>query len=194
MKKNNIILLFATFIYLAIFSYRYIVAKNYEFMWYILIMLIILTVVVSTLKKTKFPSWILWGMSLWGFMHLAGGNIWIAGDVLYAYVFLPIITSGELIFLRFDQFVHAYLYFLVVFIIYHLVKPHLKTKFNKAIVFIVIALASMGAASINEIIEFLMVVSLEKQGVGGYYNTAMDIIANAIGAVIGAAILYLREN
>jgi hypothetical protein len=48
--------------------------------------------------------------------------------------------------------------------------------------------AAMGFGALNELIEFLAVLSVPETGVGGYYNTGLDIVANALGAICAAFI------
>ena len=47
----------------------------------------------------------------------------------------------------------------------------------------------MGA--VNEMIEFIVVLLVPDNGVGGYYNTLLDIVFNFIGAIIAIAGFYL---
>ena len=43
----------------------------------------------------------------------------------------------------------------------------------------------------DEIIEFIAVLSVPDTNVGGYYNTALDLCFNALGAVIAVALVAL---
>lgn len=47
----------------------------------------------------------------------------------------------------------------------------------------------MGFGALNEIIEFMTVLVVPDNGVGGYYNTAIDLCANALGALVAALII-----
>jgi putative membrane protein len=42
----------------------------------------------------------------------------------------------------------------------------------------------MGLGALNEMIEFSAVLMVPGTNVGGYYNTALDLVSNSIGAVI----------
>jgi hypothetical protein len=44
------------------------------------------------------------------------------------------------------------------------------------------AIAGMGLGALNEIVEFIAVLTLPETGVGGYVNTSLDLTANTIGA------------
>jgi putative membrane protein len=55
----------------------------------------------------------------------------------------------------------------------------------------------MGLGALNEIVEFAAVVASPSTGVGGYYNTALDLVFNGLGAtlaVIGAALIGKIRN
>jgi uncharacterized membrane protein YjdF len=56
----------------------------------------------------------------------------------------------------------------------------------------VLAASSLGA--VNEIIEFLAVILLGSEGVGGYTNTAIDLVANLLGAIVGTVYMYRRQD
>ena len=48
------------------------------------------------------------------------------------------------------------------------------------------AVGSLGLSAVNEIVEFLAFVSIQDTGVGDMYNTGLDLIFNAAGALVGA--------
>ncbi len=45
------------------------------------------------------------------------------------------------------------------------------------------ALGAMGLGAVNEMVEFTAVLIVPDTNVGGYSNTALDLVFNAIGAV-----------
>ena len=49
----------------------------------------------------------------------------------------------------------------------------------------------MGVGALNEIIEFIAVLSVPDNNVGGYYNTVLDIVFNTIGALFAVVGFYL---
>jgi hypothetical protein len=51
----------------------------------------------------------------------------------------------------------------------------------------------MGLGAVNEIIEFVAVLSVPDTNVGGYLNTALDLIFNALGAIV-AMLLVARSG
>ena len=43
-------------------------------------------------------------------------------------------------------------------------------------------------------IEFVAVLGIADTNVGGYYNTALDLVFNALGAIIAASVLAWRDR
>ena len=75
---------------------------------------------------------------------------------------------------------------------YNLLNPHLdkKIKHNKILLSLIIILIASGIGAFNEIIEFFAVVFFNAaKGVGGYFNNALDLVFNLIGAIIASFII-----
>lgn len=51
------------------------------------------------------------------------------------------------------------------------------------------ALAGMGLGALNEVIEFIITLLVPENNVGGYVNTALDLVYNMVGAVIAALVI-----
>jgi len=190
--KNWILIIF-NLAYIIPFSLYYIYIKNFEFLWYVLILVILFVILIFSQKKLEFSQWVLWGFSIWGLLHMMGGGLRIDGDVLYALELIPIWVTENFYVLKYDQFVHGYIYFIIVFALWHLAKRYIKKDSPKALMITGVALASMGIGALNEFAEFLPVLFLEYTGVGGYYNTAWDIVFNSLGAFIASLIIYFKR-
>ncbi|BBI65284.1 hypothetical protein HSBAA_65900 [Vreelandella sulfidaeris] len=52
-------------------------------------------------------------------------------------------------------------------------------------------MAAQGVGAVNEMIEFIVVLLVPDNGVGGYYNTLLDIVFNFIGATLAITGFYL---
>jgi uncharacterized membrane protein YjdF len=193
LKKGEWFLLLFNLAYIIPFTISYALQKNYEFLWYIVIFIVILIGIVSVARKFKISPYVLWGLSLWGLMHMAGGGVRVGDSVLYAVKIVHIFDVGDTYILKYDQFVHGYLYFVVVFFLYELLKKT-KKHFPKYMFYPVLALISLGIGALNEFAEFLPVVFLEQTGVGGYFNTLLDIVANTTGAVLASIILWIKNR
>ena len=192
MTKAQIFVLFLTIVYLIAFGAYYLMAKNYEFLFYLAI-LVALTAFVSALHlRFNFSTLVLIGASIWGFMHMAGGSFMVGGGRLYGYIILPIASesvAGTDIF-RFDQFAHFYCYIVVTVMLFYIMKPYLKENFNWFAVSVLLFFMGMGVGALNEFFEFIPVLILDNTGVGGYFNTLWDIVFNGIGTLV--AVIYLN--
>ena len=188
-KKSQIPILITNIIYLIIFLFYYIRKLNYEFIIYVAVILFFLGLIIATNKKVNYPDFTLWGMTLWGFMHMAGGSIRINSEILYKLILIPINTN----LFRYDQLVHIIGFCVATLIMYHIIKPHLKTD-KWVAVSIVIIMAGLGVGALNEIIEFIAVLLIPETNVGGYINTSLDLVADLIGAVIAMVIIRVKNK
>jgi putative membrane protein len=152
----------------------------------------------GTLSITRFPTWLLWLIALWGLLHILGGAVMTPDGVLFAYRIYPFLDhGGDFYILKYDQLVHAYLYGVMALVFIHLIRGTLGAGRPLAIVALIALMASMGVSAMNEIMEFLIAVTLERNGVGGYENAMLDLIFNfggALLATLGAALLALPSR
>lgn len=171
---------------------------NFEFVIYVAVIVVIIGSVLLTAHKTEFPAWQLWLLSLWGVMHVLGGAVVIDGGVLFGYHIYPLLDlGGDFYILKYDQVVHAYLYGLVAVMAFFQLRRMAAASSIVTLLFISV-LISEGISALNEIMEFLIAVSIEENGVGGYENAMLDLMFN-LGSALVAAGLYagvikLREK
>lgn len=192
-------ILWFTILYTLGFSAYYFTSGNLEFIGYVVVMVGVFALLYSTLHITKFPSYIVGGISLWGLLHMMGGSIKTADGVLYAWKIYPFIDmgtrfDGEFYILKYDQFVHGYLYAVVALLFLHLLRNYYGLKKNQFLVGVVAVMASLGVSAMNEIVEFTAVVIDPNNGVGGYYNTALDIVFNFTGAFLATIGFYILQQ
>jgi len=181
-----------TALYIVAFSAYFIDQFNIEFIAYVGMIIFIFTLLYTTLDKTRIPASILGGLSLWGLLHMVGGSIPTADGVLYNWKMYPFFDGGgELYILKFDQFVHLYLYAVVALLFLHLLRNYFANKHSQILIGFIAVMASMGVGALNEIIEFIAVLSLPDNNVGGYINTALDIVFNFAGAFFAVVGFYL---
>jgi putative membrane protein len=163
---------------------------NLEFIIYVGVIVVIFAGVLATLRATRFPVWMLWLLSIWGLLHVLGGAVETRDGVLFAYRIYPFFDAGgEFYILKYDQFVHFYLYAVVAFMAYHTLRVPFGVSGYAFLVALAAALISLGISGLNEIMEFFIAISLEEHGVGGYYNAMLDLVFNWSGAVL-AVLLY----
>lgn len=171
------------YILVAVLTLWSIVSGNYEFLIYAGATGVLLGVIHATDKQFHFHDCVLWGFDVWMLMHILGGLFVIGGGVLYSYVVIPIVGEPYSI-LKYDQIVHIYCYFIVALLMWSVVKKASCGKTPFATLAVITVLAASGIGGLNEIIEFLAVVSVPDTNVGGYENTALDIVANMLGALL----------
>ncbi len=176
------------------FSTLFFARENYEFILYIAVIVFFLFLILFTNKKIGFSLSVLWGLTIWGILHMSGGGMMIGDHVLYAQILLPISESYQI--LKYDQLIHAYGFGLSTLVVYELLKPLLKETHGKWVrLGIVIVMAGTGLGALNEVIEFFATVIMPETGVGGYVNTGLDLVFNLIGAtIVGVFILRKEKN
>ncbi len=158
---------------------------NLEFVIYVAVIVVIFLGVFATLRTTQFPVWMLWLLSVWGLMHVAGGAVQTVDGVLFAYKIYPFMDyGGDFYILKYDQVVHGYLYALVALMAYHTLRVPLGIKGKTFLVALAACMVSVGISGMNEIMEFLIAVTVERNGVGGYENAMLDLIFNFSGAFL----------
>lgn len=170
----------------------YFVSKgNGEFIWYVAVVIVLMILVVVTLPYSRFGKGIIWGLSIWGLLHMAGGTLQVGDGVLYALQLIPIYSSGsEMILLKYDQALHAFGFGLSAIIIFHFMKRWITNPHRFGVYFVAV-LAGIGMGVINEIIEFIVTLLFPNNGVGGYVNTSLDLIFNTLGATMAMIAVWL---
>jgi hypothetical protein len=79
-----------TFVYVIGFSAWFILQGNTEFVVYLVTMLILIALVGRSLRSAEYPTAMLWALSLWGLLHMAGGGVPVGGAVLYNLQVIPL--------------------------------------------------------------------------------------------------------
>ena len=188
---------------LALFTLTYMMAAvagavaagNREFIFYIIVMLVLISVVLLVHSRMTLTAGQLWALSAWGLLHMAGGlvpvpeSLQVNGPirVLYSLWLIPGV-------LKYDQVVHAYGFGVTTWICWHAMRTSLKSSDGRPPLptFGLMTLAAaggMGFGALNEVIEFIAVLTIPNTNVGGYENTGWDLVANLIGCVTAALII-----
>jgi len=183
-----------TLAYVAGFSAWFLLRGNFEFVIYVATMLGLIALVGYNLRLADMPLAMLWALTFWGLAHMAGGSVPVDGSVLYNWQIIPMTGTGEMRLLKYDQVVHAYGFGVTAWVLWHLLVRHYPTSRHTWTAYVFPALAAMGLGSVNEIIEFTAVLLVPDTNVGGYYNTALDLVFNASGAVIAMVLVGLTER
>jgi len=175
---------------------------NTEFIFYIVVMIILVGVMSIVHRKAGLTTPLLWAFSLWGLLHMAGGLCPLPagwpynGDhaVLYSLWLIP-----ER--LKYDQIVHAYGFGITTWLCWHIVRNSLRSASSGGGpvrptfgILTLCAAAGMGFGAFNEVIEFIAVLTIPNTNVGGYENTGWDLVANLIGTIVAAVIIRLSTK
>lgn len=170
---------------------------NLEFVIYVLVIVLIIGGVLLVAERFAFPHWQLWLLSIWGLMHVLGGAVQTTDGVLFAYRMYPFLDlGGDFYILKYDQVVHGYLYGVVAMMAYHVLKYTQIASGHAKTIFLAAVLISVGISALNEIMEFLIAVTVERNGVGGYENAMLDLIFNLTGALIATSLytIFSRQS
>ena len=192
-RKGQLPILIFNLCLLVFFSTYFLTRANYEFVLYVGVITFFLVVFIVANNKVFFPNFVLWGLSLWALLHLLGASVHISGDVLYNVMIIRL--SGNYPVFRYDQFVHTVGFGVATLTIFYVLKPLLKTETRKWwSLSIVVVSAGLGIGAFNEIVEFAATVLVPETNVGGYVNTALDLVFNLVGAVIAMFIVRIKEK
>lgn len=192
MKKSLKLPALAVYLFLVASVLYFVLSGNYEFIGYTVLVGVLFYVILLADRYYDFPVYSIWLFGIWIASHILGGAAYIRGVRLYDIILIPIFNGGgEFVILKYDQLIHAYCYVVFAILVYFILKKHFKKDQGKALVVFTI-LASVGIGLLNEVIEFGMVVFANAgEAVGGDYNTALDLVFNLVGAVIGA--IWVRK-
>ncbi|MDZ4401818.1 DUF2238 domain-containing protein [Prosthecobacter sp.] len=165
---------------------------NREFIFYIVVMLVLVAVMSLVHRRVKLTTGLLWAFSAWGLAHMAGGLCPLPagwpynGDhaVLYSWWIIP-----ER--LKYDQIVHAYGFGITTWLCWHILRNALRQPDGGPVhptfgMLTLCAAAGMGFGALNEVIEFIAVLTIPNTNVGGYENTGWDLVANLVGTILAA--------
>ena len=192
-KKEDLPIVLTAIISIIAFTIGFLIQGNYEFIGYIVIMLLFFTLVLVSHKKVQFSKSVLWMLVIWAILHMAGGGIKIGGEVLYAKMLIPIIGEPYNL-IKYDQPVHAFGFFVATLTMWEVLRRHLK---NPQITFgigLTIVMVGAGLGALNEIVEFASTIIVPGNGVGGYVNNAIDNVMNFIGAIAALILIKVKEK
>jgi hypothetical protein len=176
-----------------------------EFVLYLVVMLVLVVAVAWLHARVRLHPAALWGLSLWGLAHMAGGLVEVpaswptagASRVLYNLWLVP-----ER--LKYDHAVHAYGFGLTTCVCWQALRavmagygvpalrpPALRPTWG---LLALCAAAGMGFGAANEVVEFLATRLLPETNVGGYENTGWDLVANLTGCLLAAVLMRVMAR
>jgi len=176
-----------TALYVAVATPAAWMSGNGEFIFYILVMLLLGGLIAAVHVRVKFATALLACLSAWGLMHMAGGlapvpERWpIDGEqrVLYSWWLI----DGRL---KYDQIVHAFGFGVTTWACWQALSHSHRSIRPTAGVLLLCAVGGMGFGALNEVVEFVATLTMPETNVGGYENTGWDLVFNAAGATLAA--------
>jgi hypothetical protein len=173
---------------------------NGEFIFYIVFMSLVIAGVVAVHRRVGLSIGLLWCLSFWGFMHMAGGlmpipETWPRGGETAVLYNLWLIPER----FKFDQMVHVYGFGIATWLCWQALSARVLGEDGGALrptfgVLILCAAGGMGFGALNEVVEFVATLTLPETNVGGYRNTGWDLVANLVGCAVAAMIIYLGRE
>lgn len=176
---------------------------NREFVFYIVVMALLLGAVVALHRRVRFTTPLLWALSLWGALHMAGGLVpvpesWpIDGPirVLYSLWLIP----GRL---KYDQVVHAMGFAITTWACWQALSASLaeatgqpRGAIRPRVGWLALcAAAGQGFGAMNEVVEFAATKLVPETNVGGYDNTGWDLVANMTGSLVAACLIHVAAR
>jgi hypothetical protein len=186
-----------TLLYIGLAAAAAFFVGNGEFLFYIVVMLLLMLVVWLVHRSVTLTRSILWALSAWGLLHMAGGLVpvpesWpIDGSIRVLYS-LWLIPDR----LKYDQVVHAYGFGVATWVCWQGIRASIRSRGGEAVptagLMVLAATSGMGLGALNELIEFAATLLMAETNVGGYINTGWDLVANSVGATAAAIVIWIR--
>jgi hypothetical protein len=187
-----------TALYLAAATVGALALGNREFVFYIVVMVLLVCAIWLVQREIRLSTATLWALSVWGLAHMAGGLVavpesWpISGDIRVLYS-LWLIPQR----LKYDQIVHAYGFGVTTWVCWQGLRAAIRHRGGDATptvgLMVLAATAGMGFGALNEVVEFAATLLVPETNVGGYLNTGWDLVANATGSTLAALAIWLRH-
>ncbi|MCL4693469.1 MAG: DUF2238 domain-containing protein [Candidatus Hydrogenedentes bacterium] len=188
-----------TIAYLAIATVTAFARGNQEFIFYIVVVVLLVGAVLIVHRRVQLSQGVLWALSVWGLAHMMGGLVrvpegWpINGDIRVLYS-LWIIPN----YLKYDHVVHAYGFGTTTWVCWQGLKSILRTYTTDPQptfgLMVLSATAGLGFGALNEVVEFAAVLLVPETNVGGYINTGWDLVANSVGAATAALLILVFDR
>lgn len=170
----------------------FLVGGNPEFLLYAVTLAGLIALLQASDRRFDYPVSARWLFLVWLLMHMGGGWISIGGKRLYDAILVDLVAEPYHI-LRYDQLVHSLCYFVLTPFVLRVMDHVAGGNTARGWRCVMGGLAAMGVGAINEVIEFGAVAGFGSEGVGDYYNNALDHVFNLVG-VVAAVIVYGRRR
>jgi hypothetical protein len=183
-----------TLAYLAAAAAGALATGNGEFLYYIGVMVVLMGAVGVLHLRVRLSPGALWGLSLWGLLHMVGGLVPLPAGwaydgphaVFYSWWLVPDV-------LKYDMAVHAYGFGLTTWVCWQGYGAAVRGAGGAPRptfgALVLCAAAGMGFGALNEVIEFAATLLMRDTNVGGYVNTGWDLVSNLSGCIAAALLI-----
>lgn len=195
-RYSSVLIVFSA-LYMLIAIIAAVRQGNTEFVFYIVVMGVLITTLVLVHRRVHFTDGVLWGMSCWGMLHMAGGLVHVP-ESLTQNGSQPVLYSWWIIrdWLKYDQVVHAYGFGVTTWACWQILKSNIKKQTGQTPepsygLCILSAAGGMGFGALNEVVEFIATLTIPETNVGDYTNTGWDLVYNLLGC--GVVAILIRQ-
>ena len=133
----------------------------------------------------RWPVHALWAVSLVGLGNMAGGVLLVDG--------VPLYTAALIGDLRYDKIFHVLAAAALTIVAWEAMKRWAGDGYHRGGLLLYTWLVVMGGGAVVEIAE-LIGSTMSNVSVGDYGNNALDLVANALGATVGIALVWWYEH
>ena len=163
---------------------------NAEFLFYAATMVVMAIVVLVVDRLVGLSLLAVYGLLVWAILHLAGGNVPVGEAVLYNFRPAPMVP-------RYDQATHAFGFAIATLVCWECLRHAIARRASRPPaptlgLLTACVLMGIGLGALNEVIEFVAVLTMPDTNVGGYTNTGWDLVSNLAGAVLMAVLIRIR--
>ena len=181
---NAVLLLFmCVFVYYSRFVEYRGAANIHEFFFYAVVIFAAIFAGWLYFRHLQITTSLLLLLQVGILMHFAGAYIPVNEGRLY---------DAHFLYIRYDNYVHFVNAFAVAALVTYLftyLNVNIPTLNNLVVILVV-----MGLGALVEIVEYIVVLTVEDHGVGGYHNNMQDLIANLAGSVFFIALkCYMKK-
>jgi hypothetical protein len=186
-RHSPIVVSLFTITYLLVASYFAYQLRNYEFIFYIGVVVLLGCITLVIHAKHSLSKGALWCLSAWGLLHMVGGLVPLPAGLSYSGT-KAVFYSWWIVpdYLKYDHVLHAFGFGVATWVCWQLLKQSLRVITPRWSMLTLCVLAGMGLGAANEVIEFFVVLLVPETNVGGYENTSWDLVANVVGCTFAA--------
>ena len=147
-------------------------ANIHEFFFYATVIYVAILYFWTKLRYIKMPLYILILFEAMILLHFAAAFVEINGHRLY---------DLRIFEIRFDKFVHFINALIATIITFYFFQKN-QCKITKFMMMMTV-FSVLGIGAVIEIVEYIVTLTVEHNGVGAYNNNMLDLVANLFGSV-----------